>query len=203
MDSVAFPSPQIVCSPDTVSFFFKTGLDTSVQPNLPYSNTDIHVDLPDGFKYVNIIYTESIDTTKVPSVNINSANPDDLIFSFNGFMLNPYSTLFELKLVVEPSCGSNASKASSFVTKGGSTVVVSDTIATTLIQVDEPYLVFQGLSNTTVANSTINLSRLAIGQKFMRCFKSMTTSYFSARHIINPISSFDIERYLISIFKKT
>lgn len=179
MDSVSFPSPQIVCSPDTVSFFFKTGLDTSVQPNLPYSNTDIHVDLPDGFKFVNIIYTESIDTTKVPSVNINSANPDDLIFSFNGFMLNPYSTLFELKLVVEPSCGSNASKALSFVTRGGSTDVLSDTITTTLIQVDEPYLVFQGLSNTTVANSSINLSRLAIGQKFRRCFKVNYTSLIS------------------------
>ena len=57
MDSVSFVSPQIVCNPDTLSFFFKTGLDTAQDPDIPFSNTDIHVDLPNGYKLINIIYT--------------------------------------------------------------------------------------------------------------------------------------------------
>lgn len=58
MDSVHFPSPQIVCVPDTISFFFKTGLDSSNVPPLPYDDVDIHLDLPDGYTFVDIIYTE-------------------------------------------------------------------------------------------------------------------------------------------------
>ncbi|MEN8928144.1 MAG: Ig-like domain-containing protein, partial [Flavobacteriales bacterium] len=187
MDSVAFASPQIVCNPDTVSFFFRTGVDTS-QPNLPfppftkppYSNTDIHVDLPDGFRYIDIVYTESVNIGNVPAINIDGSNPNDLIFSWNGFMLNPYATLFELKLLVEPSCGANTSAASAFITRGGSTFPLSDTISTSLIQVDEPYLVFQGVSNTTNNNSSIALNRLAIGQKIRRCFKIDYTSLISS-----------------------
>ena len=184
MDSVGFVSPQIVCEPDTLSFFFKTGLDSSTNPPFPYDNVDIHVDLPDGFQYVDIVYTETIDSTNIIRSTIDPSDPNDVIFPHVSFLISPYSTYFELKMIVVGSCGANTSKTSAWITKnyGGSPIAtpVSDTIISNNISILEPYLVFQGVSNTTAANSTINLSRLAIGQKFQRCFKIDYTSLISS-----------------------
>ena len=183
MDSVSFPSPQIVCVPDTVSFFFVTGLDSTTNPPFPYDNVDIHVDLPDGFQFIDIIYTETIDSFDIRPGSVNSTDPNDVVFPHVTFLSSPYSTYFELKMVVVGSCGANASKASAFITKnyGGSPIptAISDTIFTNNISILEPYLVFQGVSNTTAANSSINLTRLAIGQKIQRCFKIDYTSLIS------------------------
>lgn len=184
MDSVYFPSPQIVCVPDTISFFFKTGLDSANVPPLPYDDVDIHLDLPDGYTFVDLIYTESIDSTDILPGSVISSDPNDVIFPHVSFLISPFSTLFELKVVVVASCGANTSRARAFMTKnyGGSPIAtpVSDTIISNNIGILEPYLVFQGVSNTTNSNASINLNRLAIGQKIQRCFKIDYTSLISS-----------------------
>lgn len=166
-DSVGYTSPHIVCEEDTMEVFFVS--------DFPMFG-DFHIDLPQGYEFGSLLYYG-------PCVGCGgtpiTSNPDDIIIPGGGNLI-PFAN-HSIRFTVLPSCGSNPENFKFWFTSatfGGSSV--SDTLLTPIINLQQPYLVFQGTENTTAANSTIDLTRLAVTQKYRRCFKVDYTSLISS-----------------------
>lgn len=172
IDSVAYDEPHIVCEEDTMEVFFAAD-------NFMFG--DFHINLPQGYEFGTLIDYDAVSGPPCGSCGGTpiTSNPDNIIIPGGGLLI-PYNT-YRVQFTVLPSCGANPEGFKFWFTSSTFTgAAVSDTLTTPIINLQQPYLVFQGTENTTVANSTINLTRLAVTQKYRRCFKVDYTSLISS-----------------------
>ncbi len=181
-DSVGFNAPHIVCEKDTLTFIVYPTPDTA---NGFFIRPEMHIDMPAGYEFDSILYygPTPIVYPQASATNLYgppiTTNPDDIIIPNGGGFFQPYNE-YAIQIIVTPSCGAQAEPFRVwFIGVNGGAHPVSDTLSTPIINIQTPYLVFQGIKNTAAANSTINLNRLAIGQKFERGFKVDYTSLIS------------------------